>query len=65
MKIVHSACVSKNSFIVCVQAVLPPYTRGEVRMHQGPTRRMRIQGLFHARLCGVIVLAHVRVYACV
>ena len=59
MKIVHSACVSKNSFIVCVQAVLPPYTRGEVRMHQGPKRRMCIQGLFHARSC-VIVLAHVR-----
>jgi len=29
-------------------------------MQQGPKRRMRIQGLFHARSC-VIVLAHVRV----
>ena len=59
-QVLHSACVSKNSFIVCVHAVLPPDTHGDVRMHQGPTRRMRIQGLFHARSC-VIVLAHVRV----
>ena len=41
-------------------AVFPPDTHGEVRMQQGPKRRMRIQGLFHARSC-VIVLAHVRV----
>ena len=41
-------------------AVFPPDTHGEVRMQQGPKRRMRIQGLFHARSC-VIVIAHVRV----
>ena len=58
-QVLHSACVSKNSFIVCVHAVVPPDTHGEVRMQQGPKRRMRIQGLFHARSC-VIVLAHVR-----
>ena len=58
-QVLHSACVSKNSFIVCVHAVVPPDTHGEVRMQQGPKRRMRIQGLFHARLC-VTVLAHVR-----
>ena len=40
--------------------MLPPDTHGKVRMQQGPKRRMRIQGLFHARSC-VIVLAHVRV----
>ena len=43
-----------------MHAVVPPDTHGEVRMQQGPKRRMRIQGLFHARSC-VIVLAHVRV----
>ena len=59
-QVLHSACVCKNSFIVCVHAVFPPDTHGEVRMQQGPKRRMRIQGLFHARSC-VIVLAHVRV----
>ena len=45
-------------------AVFPPDTHGEVRMQQGPKRRMRIQGLFHARSC-VIVLEHVRVRLCV
>ena len=42
-QVLHSACVSKNSFIVCVHAVVPPDTHGEVRMQQGPKRRMRIQ----------------------
>ena len=46
--------------MVCWHAVFPPDTHGEERMQQGPTRRMRMQGLFHARSC-VIVLAHVRV----
>jgi hypothetical protein len=59
-QVLHCVCVSKDSFIVCWHAVFPPDTHSEVRMRQGPTRRMRIQGLFHARSC-VIVLAHVRV----
>ena len=53
-------------FIVCVHAVLPPYTHDEARMQQGPKRRMRIPGLFHARLCVcvcVCVRARVRVHA--
>ena len=40
--------------------MFPPDTHGEVRMQQGPKRRVRVQGLSHARSC-VIVPVHVRV----
>ena len=56
-----ACCVSSSSFTASALNKLsfppppppppPPDTHGEVRMQQGPTRRMRIQGLFHALVC--------------